>query len=240
MSSRPKRRTASATIAETSDSLATSHRMKAISSPWPCALATERVSWPLASLRSATTTLAPSARKRMTVARPMPLAPPVTTATFPVSLLMSVPLAFRPPVAWWSCAALAASLAFCTEAGACHEVRPVLRDLGAASVDAREGAHGLQQLPRAGEVGRRAGLRACLGGRAPLPRRVFPLLGARAVPHRLRDGDQEHPGRPRHRGLRAGVQPPDQDRREDRDPGHPVGRAPACRYRPLGDLDRAR
>src|SRR6516164_3792145 len=66
------------------------------------------VSAPLASLRSATITLAPSARKRMTVARPMPLAPPVTIATFPASLLIP----FRPPNAWWSCAASAASLAF--------------------------------------------------------------------------------------------------------------------------------
>ena len=67
MSSRPKRFSASATIAATSASLATSQRTKAMPSPWPCALATASVSAPLASLRSATTTLAPSARKRMTV-----------------------------------------------------------------------------------------------------------------------------------------------------------------------------
>ena len=34
-------------------------------------------------------TLAPSARKSLAVAIPIPLFPPVTTATFPVSLLMT-------------------------------------------------------------------------------------------------------------------------------------------------------
>ena len=110
----------------------------------------------------------------------------------------------------------------------------------AAPVDAGDRAHRLQQLPRAGEAGRRAGLRPCVGGRAPLPRGVFALLGARAVPDRLRHADQAHPGRPRHRGLRAGVQSSDQDRRAHRDARHPVGRPPACRHRPLGHLDRAR
>ena len=40
---------------------------------------------PLSSLRSPTTTRAPASRKRSTVARPMPLAPPVTMATRPLS-----------------------------------------------------------------------------------------------------------------------------------------------------------
>ena len=43
--------------------------------------ADSRNSLPTASFRSATTTRAPSARKRSAVARPMPLAPPVMTAT---------------------------------------------------------------------------------------------------------------------------------------------------------------
>src|SRR5712664_1925914 len=90
MSSRPKRFSAAATIAATSLSLATSPRTKAMLSAWPCALATATVSAPLASLRSATTTFAPSARKRITVARPMPLAPPVTIATLPASRVMSI------------------------------------------------------------------------------------------------------------------------------------------------------
>ena len=40
-----------------------------------------RGAWPFSALKSPTTTLAPSSRKRSTVARPMPLAPPVMTAT---------------------------------------------------------------------------------------------------------------------------------------------------------------
>ena len=168
----------------------------------------------------------------------MPLAPPVTIATLPASRC-------HPDFALRCHGAVAqrraASLAFRKRRRRRrHEVRPVLRDFHSASVDAGEGAHRLQQLPRAGEARRRAGLRACLGGRASFPRGIFALLRARAVPHRLRRADQEHPGRPRHRGLRSRIQPSDQDRREDGDARHPVGRPPACRHRPLGDLDRAR
>src|SRR5579883_687596 len=236
MSSRPKRFTAAATIAATSASLATSHRTKAMSFAWPWALATARVSAPLASLRSATMTFAPSARNRMTVARPMPLAPPVTIATLPSSRFM----AFRPPNAWWSCASAAASLAFRIGRRPGNEIRPVLRDFDPASVDAGEGADRLQQLPRAGEAGRRSGLRSRMGGRASFPRGVLPLFRARVVPARLRPGDQAHPGRPRYRRLRSRIQSSDQDCREDGDPGHLVRRPPACRHGPFGDLDRAR
>src|SRR5258708_16696379 len=237
MSSRPKRVTVSATRAATSDSFATSQRRKAMPSAWPCALATAIVSAPLASLRSATITLAPSARKRITVARPMPLAPAGTIATLPANLLIR----FRPPNAWWSCAPWPASLAFRQEQQeAAGEIRPVLRDFHPGSLDAGERAYRLQQLPRAGEARRRAGLRSRVGRRAPLPGRIFPLFRTRTVPDGLRRADQAHPGRPRHRRLRAGVQPSDQDRREDGDARHPVGWPPACRHRPLGDLDRAR
>src|SRR6185437_2846534 len=174
MSSRPKRFSASATVAATSDSFATSQRTKATLSPCPWALAIDSVSAPFLSLRSATITLAPSARKRITVARPMPLAPPVTIATLPLSLLMR----FRPPNAWWSCVASPASLAFRKRYRRLpDEVRPVLRDFHPASLDGGERAHRLQQLPGAGETGRRAGLRSCLGCRASFPRGIFPLLG---------------------------------------------------------------
>src|SRR6185369_14642614 len=50
------------------------------------------------------------------------------------------------------------------------EIRTVLRDLRAASVDARAGTHGLRKMPGAGEARRRAGLRAGLGRGASLPR----------------------------------------------------------------------
>src|SRR5258708_13231595 len=230
MSSRPKRVTVSATRAATSDSFATSQRRKAMPSAWPCALATAIVSAPLASLRSATITLAPSARKRITVARPMPLAPPVTIATLPANLLIR----FRPPNAWWSCAPWPASLAFRQEQQeAAGEIGPVLRDFHPASRDAGERAYRLQQLPRAGEACRRAGLRSRVGGRASFPGRVLALLRAGTVPDRLRRAHQAHPGRPRHRGLRSRIQSSDQDRREDRDARHPVGRPPSCRHRHL-------
>ncbi len=57
---------------------------------------------------------------------------------------------------------------------------------------------------------------------------------------RLRRAHQEHPGRARHRGLRPRVQPSHQDRREHGHARHPVGRPPACRHRTVSDLDRAR
>ena len=62
-------------------------------------------------------------------------------------------------------------------------------------MDPRVGAHRLQQRARAGEARRRARLRPRVGGRAPLPRGVLPLPGARAVPHRVRDGDEADPRR---------------------------------------------
>src|SRR5262249_16665348 len=213
MSRRPKRRSASATRLWTSASRETSQRTKAMRSPWPWPLATASVSAPFLSLRSATKTLAPSARKRMTVARPIPLAPPVTIATLSDNRC----IAFRPPMPWCGCAGPRASLAFRRDARRLPDELPaVLRDFGAASVDARDRTHGLQQLPGAGEARRRAGLRPRMGGRAPLPRGIFALLGARAVPDGLRHGHQADPGRPWHRGVRAGVQSSRQDRRAHR------------------------
>src|ERR1700730_17267787 len=241
MSSRPKRFSAWGPAAATLASMATSQRTKAALSPWPAAVATARFSVRLVSLRSATMTLAPSARKRMTVARPMPLAPPVTNATLPASRAISISPSAAP-----SSSELIVLLrrpagkpSVSQKRGGPDEVRPFLRYFDPAAVDARDRAHGLQQLPRAGEAGRRAALRPCLGRRAPLPRGILALLRARAVPDRLRGADQAHPGRPRHRGLRAGVQPSDQDRRAHRHARYPVGRPPACRHGTLGHLDRA-
>src|SRR5215469_15856730 len=56
--------------------------------PFPIVFtASSRVFW----LRPEMTTRAPSSCKRFAVARPMPLLPPVTTATFPSNLFMLVP-----------------------------------------------------------------------------------------------------------------------------------------------------
>src|SRR5581483_11666408 len=49
----------------------------------PAASTIETVSWPPSASTSATTTLAPSRLNTSADARPMPLAAPVTTATFP-------------------------------------------------------------------------------------------------------------------------------------------------------------
>src|SRR5215813_2965539 len=79
-SSRPKRRSVSSTIATTSASRLTSAWTYTARAPASAATARPRESW-----RSASTTEAPSSRNRRTVVSPMPLAPPVTIATFPWS-----------------------------------------------------------------------------------------------------------------------------------------------------------
>src|SRR5690606_18927602 len=66
----------------------------------PMATIAATVSSPPAMLRSATATFAPSRAKARAVARPMPLAPPVTMATLSTnSLSIGEPLS----VIWWSC-----------------------------------------------------------------------------------------------------------------------------------------
>src|SRR5437764_1498196 len=83
-SSRPKRATVSATAPATSGSRLTSARTWA--APAPSSAARRR---PPSASTSAMTTDAPSATNRRTVASPMPLAPPVTSATFFVSRFMA-------------------------------------------------------------------------------------------------------------------------------------------------------
>ena len=52
--------------------------------------------------------------------------------------------------------------------------------------------------------------------------------------------DEEDSRRPRHRHLRPGVQPSDQDRGAHRGARHPLGRPPRGRHRSIRHLDRAR
>src|SRR4051794_37490729 len=78
-SSPPNRSIAAAYIAWTSSGSVTSARTNSPPTSSACAL-------PPASSRSATTTCAPSAANRRALARPMPLAAPVMTATLPSSL----------------------------------------------------------------------------------------------------------------------------------------------------------
>ncbi len=78
---------------------------------------------------------------------------------------------------------------------------------------------------RPGRAGRPARHRVRVGGRAPLPRGVLALVGARGVPRRCQPAHQEHPPRPRHHPDRARLQPPGPHRRAGRDARPRVERA---------------
>src|SRR5688500_6256885 len=93
-SRRPKRSTAVAMAACTCFSSTTLHATAAAESPSSRASASPTSAW-----RSAMTTRAPSATNFRTVAAPIPLAPPVTTATLPSSLPMRASLRNRAIVA---------------------------------------------------------------------------------------------------------------------------------------------
>ena len=58
------------------------------------------------------------------------------------------------------------------------------------------------------ELADRARLRLRLGGRAPLPRGVLALVGARGVPRRGQPAHEEHPARPRDRAIPPGYNHP--------------------------------
>ncbi len=77
----PNSATAKSTNACVSSRRATSVRLKRAVAPSPATS-----SWPVSSLISAATTLAPSATNNWAVARPIPLPAPVITATFPFRL----------------------------------------------------------------------------------------------------------------------------------------------------------
>src|SRR5438067_12169121 len=83
-SSRPKASTVLARPTFTSSARVTSHRT-ATARP-PCSSIRRAVSWLPCSDTSAATTLAPSRANASAAARPMPLAAPVTNATFPPKL----------------------------------------------------------------------------------------------------------------------------------------------------------
>src|SRR5262249_5206661 len=87
MSTRPKRSNVMFANRFTADSLATfpSTGMASL----PNATSSLTTSLALSAWRSATTTLAPSCPKPRAMTRPIPCAPPVTTATFPCNLMAS-------------------------------------------------------------------------------------------------------------------------------------------------------
>ena len=89
MSRRPNFSAAPLTKARHAASVPTSACVKATLAPAASSSAATR--WPRSPSRSQNATLAPSATKRLTVASPIPDAPPVTAATLPSSLPMFVP-----------------------------------------------------------------------------------------------------------------------------------------------------
>ena len=80
------------------------------------------------------------------------------------------------------------------------------------------------------ELADQLGLRLRVGGRAPLPRGVLALLGARGLPGRGQPADPSHPARARHRAIAGGVQPPGPGRRAHRHPRPRVRRPGRVRH----------
>src|SRR5882724_13434285 len=95
-----------------------------------------------------------------------------------------------PPSATISCAAPSAGTA---DPGGEDEIRHILRAAIAAPVGAAQRVPALPECPRSGRARRQARLRLRLGGRAPLPRRIFALAGPRGLPRR---GEPAHKADP--------------------------------------------
>ena len=86
----------------------------------------------------------------------------------------------------------------------------------AAALDARSERDALPRRDRAGGARRGGGLHALLDRRAPLPRRVLALLGARGAVRRDRGAHQTHQDRPRRAAAAVSVQPSAPRRRDGR------------------------
>ena len=93
-----------------------------------------------------------------------------------------------------------------------HEIRHLLRASAAPSLDGAQRVRPPAELAGPDRAGRPARLRLRLGGRAPLPGGVLPLLGARGLPGRGQPAHPAHSPGPRHHPA------PHQ-------PSHPGGRA---------------
>ena len=79
-----------------------------------------------------------------------------------------------------------------------HEIRNVLRAAAAQALGCRRRTPTRAGRPASGRARRPARHRLRLGGRAPLPRGIFALLGIGGVPGRRRRAHQAHQARPRH------------------------------------------
>ena len=115
-----------------------------------------------------------------------------------------------------------------------HEVRNLLRAPAAAALGRGRRAAPLPGGARPGRARRPARHRLRVGGRAPLPRGVLALVGARGLPRGLLAAHEAHPPRPRHRADAARLQPPGPRRRAHRDPRPRLERARRVRHRRVG------
>src|SRR5882672_9527593 len=79
-----------------------------------------------------------------------------------------------------------------------HEIRHFLRAPASTAVERRRRAAAVPGGARPGRTRRQTGHRLRLGGRAPFPRGIFALLGARDIPRGVLAAHQKHPSRPRH------------------------------------------
>ena len=93
---------------------------------------------------------------------------------------------------------------------------------------------------RAGRARRPARHPVRVGGRAPLPRGVQPLLGAGGVPRRLQPAHDADPPRPRDHPHRPAVQPSGADRRAGVDARPRLQRPRRVRQRRVVERGRAR
>ena len=121
-----------------------------------------------------------------------------------------------------------------------HEVRDLLRAPAPAAVAGGRRVPPDAGRARAGRAGRPARLRRRLGGRAPLPGGVQPLLCPRGLPRRVQPTDQGHPARPRHHSDRARLQPSRPHGGARRHPRPHLGRPGRVRLRGVGVRGGAR
>ena len=97
-----------------------------------------------------------------------------------------------------------------------HEIRTALRTPAAAKLGREVGLRPAARGHRAGGTRRPAGLRLCVGERAPLPGGVFALLRAGGLPRRLRAQHRADQAGPCGRALAAALQPSGPRRRAHR------------------------
>src|SRR5262245_19802076 len=173
-SSRPNASTVLSRAAFTSSARVTSHRTA--SARPPCSSIMRIVSWLPCSDTSATTTLAPSRANASAAARPMPLAAPVTKATFPAKLpfrSVVIPNSFPCcPASRPACGRSAPSVASTRGLSSARSLPLAGIGVSAPAEPGRNGGSGSRvqygARRRGGEAVRRRHGQACPGGRSRL------------------------------------------------------------------------